>query len=501
MKTRFLSLVLGAILVLCGCGQMYRYTFETVISGDGRVERTVTFVHEAAPEEVATNEEAEVEEPPVEIEEAEEAAPLPPWLIVEDTSRFERFEKLGNGFTGTWRSDGKIHTDFRVETPSYTPRDGALRALPDPKQWPAFIRDAHNKGLVTVSDFGLVKTINYVEVFQDYYTGAEFERHADMVIETLAEFFLDILHEDLAEEYDLEAFHKVIRETVVPLVKRNKHYLWREVYSLSVFPPDEEKLTSVVVPAGRARFAHEAIRLGLLDDVYFNAEKLVEKSQEWGLARMHETIKRKKDRAPWTTDEIEEYFAAHGPFSESGQRLAAKRYGDNGLNEYVNGLYDSFAITLDDHLFKVSVTVPGRAVYVTPRPDSLDEAAGSTTAKWSFDEDAFFPDGVVLSLGTAVPVMKAQVVLFGRVALDQQREMGDYLALLQRLESEDREVFLETLKECVEKVSLDGLVKLAKGRGAQAGEEGEPVEAAREEDPLQKLVQFVLELEETGEEE
>ena len=39
--------------------------------------------------------------------------------------------------------------------------------MPDPKQEPASLRDAHNEGLVTVSDFGLVKTVNYVEVFQE----------------------------------------------------------------------------------------------------------------------------------------------------------------------------------------------------------------------------------------------------------------------------------------------------------------------------------------------
>ena len=81
------------------------------------------------------------------------------------------------------------------------------------------------------------------------------------------------------------------------------------------------------------------------------------------------------------------------------------------MGEYVGGLYDSFAFTVDHHLFEVSVTVPGRAVYVAPRPDFLDEVEGGTRILWSFDEDGFFPDGVVLSLGAAVPAMKAQVVL------------------------------------------------------------------------------------------
>ena len=500
MKTRFLSLVLGAILVLCGC-ETYRYTFETVVSEDGHVERTVTFVHEQ--KRKAPEGEAEVEEPDAGVEEAEEAEkPLPAWLVVEDTARFERFEELDNGFTGTWRSDGELHTDFCVETASYTPRGSALRALPDPKQEPAFLRDAHNEGLVTVSDFGLVKTVNYVEVFQDYYGRAEFERHADMVIEVLAECFLDILHEDLGEEYDLEEFDKVMREDVVPLVKRNKYYLWRDIYSLSVFPADEEKLTSVVVPAGRARFAHDAIRLGIVDDPYFSIEEFAEKGRDWMLAKMHETVKGKKDGEPWARKAMDEYFAAEGLFSKSSDRLASERYWGGELREYIGGVYDSFAFTLDHHLFEVSVTVPGRAVYVTPRPDSLDDADGSTTAKWSFDEDAFFADGVVLSLGTAVPVMKAQVALFGEVALDEQKAMGEYLALLQRLESDEREEFLETLNECIDKVSLDGLVKLAKGRGTEVevGEEGEPVEAAQE-DPLQELVRFVLEFEEPGEDE
>ncbi len=498
MKTRFLLMVMLLSVALCGCGQTYRYTFDTTISEDGHVERTVTFARETAPEDAAVNEEAEVEEPAARIEESENAPPLPAWLIVEDTSRFDSFKKLDNGFTGRWRSDGEIHTDFRVETASYTPRGGALRALPDPKKEPVFRRDAHNEGLVTASDFGLVKTISYVEVFHDYYTGAEFESHADMVIEVLAEFFLDILHEDLGEEYNLEAFDWVMREQVLPLVKRNKHYLWREVYSLAAFPADEEDLTAVSVSPGRARFAREAIRLGLLDNVYFSVEELAEKAQEWGLTKMHETIKRKKDGAPWTREAMDEYF--DGPFTERSEELSAELYFDVGLGEYLNGLYDSFAITLDHHLFEMSVTVPGRAVYVSPRPDSLEGTNAGTTAKWSFDEEAFFPDGVVLSLGTAVPVMKVQVALFGRIALDEQKAMGEYLALLQKLDGTDREAFLKTLNECVDKVSLDGLAELAASRPT-VGEEGKPVEAPREEDPLQELVRFVLNLEEPGERE
>jgi hypothetical protein len=472
MLFAFLVLVVAAVLA-CGC-ESYRYTFDTVISADGTVERTVHFwsVERDVRKAAAQGQPAEV---------TTVNPGLPPTLVIPDRERFEEFKLTDNDFKGRWRSDGRIYSDFRQMTSSF------VHGVPveDKPKMPSFVREAHNDGHVTVTDLVLVKAVTYTETFHDYYTHEEMEEHGDAVIDILAGLFLDVLHEDFGDEYDFAAFDALMTERLVPIVKKWK---LRFIGDLSE-GPDKTKLSvrSLVVPSVRLEFAYELLRVGAMDRSGPD-EDMMNYILEWTIERMHELVKRKADGAPWPKSDIETYFGRgsdkHEQFDYEGsafmkraRALVAERYGAIPGSEtfglHLAYLFNSLAFTPDSHDFEVTVWAPGPIVHVSSKPASVEpQADGTVVVAWKFDKGAFFPDGVELTLVCAVPVAEAQVGLFGKVTLDEPDEVRRFVSLLLRLPDEDREAFLTCLRECTQQRSLKGLTRFVKGRVPKGGVSG-----------------------------
>ena len=528
MKTRlFLFSVALATLMLCGC-RGYYYTFDTVISKNGSVKRTIHFDQarraavEPVPVEEGNTEQAELpeEEPApeaIEIEpldaepqdedsSSEDAEPVeehyefPSTLVIPDRERFDSFELLDGELSGTWRSDGTIHSDFLDMTPSFNPRKGP----PGEPRTPYFVRLAYNEGRVTVRDLVLVKAIHYTETFHDYYTREEFEEYGDMVVEILANLFLDILHEDFAGEYDFQAFDDLMTETLVPFGKKWKLLYCREAVDSSEDDRSGISLRSLCLSFEKLAFAFDLMRLGITDDFDVDFFELDLDCREWALVKMHELVKRRDDGTPWPKEEIEAYFGEPpglegSPFMETAHRLLAKRYGgepidggyltDDYFGPHLGNIFSSFAFTADHHVFEVSVKIPGTIVRKTPRPSLIERGRRSTTVEWEFDQVDFFPDSVHLSCTAALPIKRAQKRLFRKVALDDPKDMGRYIALLERLPDETRDAYLATLRECVKKRSLKKLEAFADEHFPE-----QPGRRTREERLVRNLTELLLRL-------
>jgi hypothetical protein len=484
MKMRFLLLAIAAAAVLvCGC-ESYRYTFDTVISADGTVERTVHF----------WSVEREVRKPAAQGQPAEvttENPGLPATLVIPDRERFEEFKLTDNDFKGRWHSDGRIYSDFRQMTSSFVhgvPVEGKPRM-------PSFIREAHNDGQVTVTDLVLVKAISYTETFHDYYTREELEAHGDAVIDILAGLFLDVLHADFGDEYDFKAFDALMLDKVVPIVKKWKLDLMKKAPEKS--DGAEITLSSFFMPSAKLGFVCELLRLGAMNRIELDETKIMDYLLDWAIERMHELVKRKADGAPWPKRDIEAYFGRgsdkreqsdyeSSAFMKCARALVAERYGaipgSESFGLHLAYLFNSLAFTPDSHDFEVTVWAPGPIVHASPKPVSVEpQPDGTVVVAWGFKKDAFFPDGVELSLVCAVPVADAQVRLFGKTVLDRPEQLRRFVSLLLRLPDEERAAFLTCLRECTEKLSLKGLARFAKGRAPKGGVSGARVELMIEE--------------------
>lgn len=479
MNVRIGLALLVACCLLCGC-ETYRYAFDTTVGDDGSVERTVTFTHEKKDEEGAAKTGAE--EPP--------NRGLPENLVVPDKARFERFEWIENGFTGTWRSKGAIEADFRMTVKAYTPRGTTLDAPLEHPGEPEQTREVYNDGAVTVTDLVLVKTYTYVEQFHDYYSRHEFERQGDVILDLLADTVLETLHKDLGEQYDLSAFDKLVQGTLLPLAKEWKVTVYAEIF-VSRGP---ERALAESMPADRLALMNELVRCGVLDDPFADNERLLEACGEWIVAALHKTVKDKKTGEPWPVDEIRGYFrndpqTKQSRFMATATAVLAKRYGSGDeseapmtLDTETRAMYQSFGNTADSHLFKITVTAPGIAVYTTPKPDLTVPVGGLSSVKWTFDDSAFFPDGVTLGLVTAVPDEKAQTALLGRVALTDKAQLERYVLLLQELGKEHGDV-LGKLRAGVKEQSLAPFAEYAR---SELGEKWNP--DAEDQPPLGELL-------------
>ena len=489
MKTRFLLLlVVSAAVLACGC-ESYRYVFDTIISDDGRVERTVHF----------WSVEREVRKAPAEGETAEVQSVnpgLPVTLVIPDHQRFDEFELTDTEFRGRWHSDGQIYSDFRDMTSSCVEGVGPE----DKPKMPPFIREAHNRGEVTVTDLVLVKAIAYTETFHDYYTREELKEHGDAIIDILAGLFLDVLHEDFGDDYDFREFDALMLDKVVPIAKKWNHDFCKE--SLRESSEIEIDVRSLLMPSVLLGLAYDLARLGSMDGFDPHPDKTMENMLRWGIARMHELVKRKGDGALLPKDTIEAYFGQtegeHGefrledsPFGKSAAALVAKRYGNGKyFGALCSRIFDSFAFTADSHDFELTVWVPGPVVRALPRTASVEpQEDGTVVFKWAFDKGAFFPDSVELSLMCGVPVHEAQVRLFGEVALDKQEEVRRFVSLLLRLPDEERDAVLECLRGCVEDLSLKGLTDFVAGRSPRGGVSGAKVDFM-----LDRLVRMLEEM-------
>ncbi|MBN1916660.1 MAG: hypothetical protein JW889_02020 [Verrucomicrobia bacterium] len=460
MNARMIRSLAVACCMLCGC-ETYRYAFDTTIGDDGSVERTVKFTHEKRNQEGTAKTGAE--EPP--------NRGLPENLVIPDQTRFERFEWLENGFVGTWRSKGEIESDFRMKVKAYTPHGTTLVAPLEHPGEPQETREAYNDGAVTVTDLVLVKVYTYAERFHDYYSRREFEKHGDLMLDLLAGVFLSTLHQGLGEQYDFTAFDQLARETLLPLVKEWKVTLYAEVF----VGQGPDRTLAASMPADRLALMNELVRDGVLDDPFADTGRLFGACGDWMVAALHDTVKDRKTGEGWPVDEIRRYFendpATHkSPFTAGSAAVLEKRYatGDESepltdLDLETRAMYQSFGNTSDTHLFTIALQVPGTVVYATPKPQSALGVGGLSSVKWTFDDSAFFPDGVTLGLVTAVPDQAAQAALLGRTALTDAAQHDRYIAIVQGL-GRQRDDVLGRLRAAVEEKSLTSFAEYARGQ-------------------------------------
>ncbi len=491
MSARFVLFIAGLAVLLCGC-DTYRYGFETTINEDGSVERTITFVkveqEDAEQVAVSVKVEGQSDEQPVTVtiveeddaqsiggdapsadapaddgEDAEPRSALPDNFVLPDESRFIKFEQLDNGITGTWRSDGLIDADFRAVVPAHVTRGTRLTEPPPLLQQPQCRREAYNEGVVVVTDLILVKAITYIEQFHDYYTRAEFEAHGDILLEALADLGLGILHEDLDDEYDLSEFDLFVRGTLLPIAKRAKCYLYSECFIGHGLWRRSSPVEKTLWP-GKLALAYDLIKVGAIQDPFFDLEDDADALAEWVMTTMHATVRHKGTGELWPTEEVERYFTeCDGTGATAAERAAARFIEQRSqaseekapdLGDYLSGFYTSFAESWSEHQFELTTHLPGVVVHAVPEPDTVEEAGGRSTVRWSFDAGALFPDGVLLSCVAVVPCAKEQEALFGSAVLQTREEIEDYLVLLRDFSKDERGEILVKLGECVEQQRL-----------------------------------------------
>lgn len=499
MRARLVLLLAFAVALLCGC-DTYKYAFETTIDENGSVQRTITFVRaeedNAEQPTVSVKVEGQGAEQPITIVKVEEddaqpsgGAPgadvpaddadseeqqsaLPDNLILPDESRFITFERLENGITGTWRSDGVIHTDFRAVEPAHVARGERLTEPPPLLQEPQCQREAYNEGVVVVTDLVLVKAITYIEQFHDYYTRAEFEAHGDMLLDALADLALGILHEDLDDEYDLSEFDQFVRDTLLPLAKRAKHYVYSE-YFIGQGPWRSSSPIADMLRAERLALAYDLIKAGAIQDPFFDSENDADALAQWVTTTMHTTVRHRATGDLWSTEAIERYFTEQDETGATAAEQAAARFVEQhsqiskeeppDWESYLSGFCTSFAESWSEHRFELTTHLPGLVVHAVPKPDDVEEVGGRSTVRWSFDASVLFPDGVLLSCVAVVPLAEEQKALFGGAVLDTRHELEDYSLLLQDFSKGERDEVLSKLRECAEQQSLAPFQEYARG--------------------------------------
>lgn len=534
MKLRMLVLLVLAPCLLGGCRE-YVYTFETVISDDGSILRTIAFGHpseegEEAPDaeeavgesgdraedetdagEVVEPAKPETEGKGTELS-AEEELELRKWLpdalVLPNRKRFDEYELSEDGLTGTWRSDGRIHTDFRYITPSYTESDDPISKPTEPAHVPFTVREAYNEGRVTVTDLGLLKAINYSEKFHDFYTREEFEEYGDMLVDIHAGLFLDAVKDQVIGEYDVSDFYSDAMRKGVPVIKRWKEYLYREYViapteAFEVSQPEQPGQANIadLLTAEKLGLTHDLMQLGIVNGPDFDSELLMEKGRDWiielmstGIWKRHtddesgeetdedaedeggqdgeeelaeeaespsaaevediEAEEDDEDEMSLSTSEIEQFF--ENDFGDVYKKYLEHRYGsDDYFLQHLASIYRSFAEAEDHHVFKLKTTMPGHVIRALPEPAATEQGKDGTTVNWAFDERSFFPDGVLLSAVSVVPNEAAQKRLYGEVVLADPEAMRRYVVLMLQLTPEQRKYFLQKLQANIESGSLD----------------------------------------------
>ncbi|MBN1916659.1 MAG: hypothetical protein JW889_02015 [Verrucomicrobia bacterium] len=490
---RFAPVLLAALL--CGCAH-YHYTFDTSIADDGSVTRTIDFGYSNGWNEAAPEGRPDVEAIPE--MEAELGMPAP--VIMPDPARFFEFQLREHGLRGTWQSDGAIHPDFRYSVPSYTVRGKLGQKIPRRLSEPKRQREAYNEGTVTVSDLVLVKTYTYHERFHDYYAPEEFDTYAGVAIERLGGFFLEVLRDDLGRRYDLRAFENYFRDIIMPFAKKWKRVLYPSLlYEYGIWDLKKGDELSELRSPEVLQMAHELMALSALDEPYLNPDDAIMAAWTWLRVSMHALITRKSGQVPWSFDEIDAYFMAEEVepgFWQTAGELSRRRYGsDEEITRRLLAVWDSFAQTwADTHHFELAVSAPGKLLYLVPDTGVVDDLRDRVTVTWAFTNDLFFPDGVTLSLVTAVPDSAAQERLLGEARLSDPKSMAEFVVLFTRLTSRTRAAALAGLRECLESGNMDGLEDAINDR--LRDELGE-----REKDRLNDFILFLDELTEAAESE
>lgn len=478
---RPLACVLTGFLLLLGPGcEVYEYSFRTVVSPAGEVSREVTFEAKETGRTEAIDGQKDVEKAP-------ERPKFTGQLILPDRERFDGYELERGHLVGSWHSSGVIHSDFRFALPG-SDRDSSPTA--------------HNEGEVFVREYGLVRSINYVETFHDFRERWEWERNADALIEEVAKLALEVLEEDFGSERDFEPLKDYVHNAVVPFLKSYKTLLCQ--YHFTGQQPWRANGLSQTPPAPwELAMSHDLMKLGLAEDLKGLDELAVRPA---AVKKAQELLAGRGEAGAELRDRLHDYFLESRRFEANLQKKIAEQYGsmESFTNRVISRCY-SFSLNshmfFQEHGFTVFVSVPGVVSHVSPEPESVEDDNGRTDIEWVFSEWAFFPDGVHLIAISFEPIEGKQKQVFGAVVLDEAEKMADSAELFRRLNSQQRDVIDRTFEACTKQGSTGPLTELASVAEEQADRlhEQDPFsEEMRGADNLRNLLRFLTELADAG---
>jgi hypothetical protein len=451
MRTLSLILVLFSVCALLGC-KTYYYKFTTVIDENGGVEREIHFY--------TYDENNEMETAPNGEEELPEPGPFLKNMVLPERHRFDVYEVSQGRLRGGWHSAGEIHTDFRYQL---------ITSEGEPvKDAQGNIRYAFNDGEVIVQDFALLKVITYVERFYDYFTKDELDTNLNTVTDILVDLTLATIKSDLGKTYRLKEFNKYVEEVIVPFLKK-----WNSVMFQALFVEDIvfDRKAIGFQSEEQLKVAYDLKKLGITENVHFAGNAMFGDCQDWLLGKMHELVVSKKDGRRMSIKEIEHYFSINGQFQKSFKRLIAKKYGSTeSFEASVESLFSTFSFStdgfLDSHVFEHSLSLPGTPVHVYPEPenavDFVRTRTEEITVKWEFGKEDFFPDGVVLMATMVIPLEENQKKLFGKIILEDPKDMEEYLTKVLSLRRSERDPLFEGLHQYIEEGSVEKLVAFFK---------------------------------------
>ena len=453
MRTLLAALVLLSLCFFSGC-KTYDYDFSTVINENGAVEREVQFQSNSKQRRLdpETGEQVEVWEP----------AEFSEDLIIPTGQRFYVHERKEGGFHGKWRSDGVIHTDFRYKLD--LPKNAPIL------QGKGNVRYAYNEGQVIVQDLILVKSITYVERFHDYFSKDELDTNLNAVTDILINLTFAAIKSDLDEKYDLKALENYVRNVIAPFLRR-----WNSAMFAALGRDEFRILSAEDQWEEFLKIAYDLIKFGVIENLHFDPEELGEDCRTWVIEKMHELIVSRQDGANISTEEAENYLFESDRFAESFNREIEKKYGSaEDFDLLVSALGSTFAFSIfsPDHVFRHSVSVPGSIIHVFPEPTKgedegegdVEDNAGTenegNTIRWEFSEDRFYPDGVLLTITSVMPLEKNQKLFFKKIVLKDPDGMKDYISLFLSLSKSQRRALLEALRHYMKEGSTEKLEEL-----------------------------------------
>ena len=468
MRTFSLTLVLLSVFALLGC-QTYHYKFTTVIDENGGVEREVEFYieqHEKE-EDPETGEEVEPEQP---VDFSED-------MVIPAEKRFYFHKRSPGRFHGRWRSEGKIHDDFRWKL--VVPENALITDEQEN------VRFAYNEGRIIVQDFILVKSITYVERFHDYFSKDELDTNLNTITDIVIDIALAAIESDLGKGYDLRALKDYTNKTVLPFLKR-----WNSVVFHMMFcmPMEFEVKTLFDDPVSEEllKIAYDLMQLGVIENIHFDHEVVEEVEEDikvWIVEKLHDLVTSKENGDHIPIEEVERYLFDDGGFHKGFEEEIKLRYGTvEAFGELMGSSLSSFATALaffsPSHAFEHEISMPGSIIYVFPEPtkdkENSDEDKDETgreavkeqmkddanIIKWDFSDMEFYPDGVILTITSVMPLEENQKRLLRRVRLKEPDEIKEYVSVFLSLSKSQRESLLDALRYYMEEGSTEKLEAL-----------------------------------------
>lgn len=455
MRTRLTVTLLVSLCLLSGCA-MYDYDFRTVIHENGSVEREVKFQCKGKRKrlDMATGQEVEVWEP----------VDFSKDLVIPSGKRFHVHGGRKGLFRGKWRSDGVIHTDFRYKLD--LPRDAPIL------RGRGKVRYAYNEGQVMVQDFVLVKSITYVEKFHDYFSKDELDTNLNTITDIVVDLVLAAIESDLGEEYDLKALNYYVEKVIGPFMRK-----WNSALFAALVQGEGEPNTLFAENQSEEliKIAYDLMKLGITENIHFDAETLADDFRTWVVEKMCELIVNRQSGRNISAKDVDKYLYESGRLAESFEKEIEKKYGNaEDFDLLVSALGSTFAFSIfpPDHVFRHSVSVPGSIIHVFPEPTKgEDEGEGEAeddggtenegnTIKWEFSHERFYPDGVLLTITSVMPLEKNQKLFFKKIVLKDLDGMKDYVSLFLSLPKSQRRALLEALRHYMKEGSTEKLEEL-----------------------------------------